>query len=106
MPLSGSSNAGAAGVSMRSAEGVALSEFHNPNIQLLVKDDGGSPQGAQLATQQALEEGDVIILGPLFAASVTQAGAVARARNVPLIAFSTDSNVAGRGVYLLSFLPE
>jgi ABC-type branched-subunit amino acid transport system substrate-binding protein len=106
LPLSGSGNAGAAGVSMRNAAELALSEFNNPNIQLLVKDDGGSPQGAQQATQQALDEGAEIILGPLFAASVTQAGAVARARNVPLIAFSTDSNVAGRGVYLLSFLPE
>src|SRR5215831_7743620 len=106
LPLSGSGNAGAAGVSMRNAAELALSEFNNPNIQLLVKDDGGSPQGAQQATQQALDEGAEIILGPLFAASVTQAGAVARARGVPLIAFSTDSNVAGRGVYLLSFLPE
>ncbi len=34
------------------------------------------------------------------------AGQVARARGVPVIAFSTDANVAARGVYLLSFLPE
>jgi ABC-type branched-subunit amino acid transport system substrate-binding protein len=31
---------------------------------------------------------------------------VARARNISVIAFSTDSSVASRGVYLLSFLPE
>ena len=31
---------------------------------------------------------------------------MARARNIPVIAFSTDTNVASRGVYLLSFLPE
>jgi len=31
---------------------------------------------------------------------------VARTRNIPVIAFSTDANVASRGVYLLSFLPE
>ena len=30
----------------------------------------------------------------------------ARSRNVPVIAFSTDANVASNGVYLLSFLPE
>ena len=34
------------------------------------------------------------------------AAQIARARGVPVIAFSTDSSVAGRGVYLLSFLPE
>ena len=31
---------------------------------------------------------------------------VARARGISVIAFSTDSSIAGRGVYLLSFLPE
>jgi ABC-type branched-subunit amino acid transport system substrate-binding protein len=91
---------------MRNAAELALTEFNNPNIQLLVKDDAGSPQGAQQGTQQALEEGAGIILGPLFAGSVTQAAQVARTRGAPVIAFSTDSNVAGRGVYLLSFLPE
>ena len=33
-------------------------------------------------------------------------GQVARASNVPVIAFSTDASVAARGCYLLSFLPE
>src|SRR5262249_59839541 len=37
---------------------------------------------------------------------VGPAGALARAKGVPVIAFSTDANVAARGVYLLSFLPE
>src|SRR5205807_3100353 len=44
--------------------------------------------------------------GPLFAHTVSAAGATARARGVPVIAFSNDANVAARGVYLLSFLPE
>jgi ABC-type branched-subunit amino acid transport system substrate-binding protein len=106
LPLSASGNAGLAGQSMRNAAELALTEFNNPNLQLLVKDDGGSAQGAQQAVQQALDEGAEIILGPLFAQSVTPAAQVARSRGVPVIAFSTDSNVAGRGVYLLSFLPE
>jgi ABC-type branched-subunit amino acid transport system substrate-binding protein len=106
LPLSASGNASLAGQSMRNAAELALTEFNNPNIQLLVKDDGGSAQGAQQAAQQALDEGAELILGPLFAQSVTPAAQIARARSVPVIAFSTDSNVAGRGVYLLSFLPE
>jgi len=106
LPLSASGNAGLAGQSMRNAAELALTEFNNPNIQLLVKDDGGSAQGAQQAAQQALDEGAEIILGPLFAQSVTPAAQAARSRGVPVIAFSTDSNVAGRGVFLLSFLPE
>jgi ABC-type branched-subunit amino acid transport system substrate-binding protein len=91
---------------MRNAAEMALAEFKNPNVQLLVKDDGGTPQGAQTAAQQAMSEGAEIIVGPLFAQSVSAVGQVARARNIPVIAFSTDASVATRGVYLLSFLPE
>jgi ABC-type branched-subunit amino acid transport system substrate-binding protein len=72
----------------------------------LVKDDAGNPDAARAAAQQALDEGAAIVLGPLFAQSVSLVGQVTRSRNVPVIAFSTDTNVASGGVYLLSFLPE
>lgn len=106
LPLSAAGNAGLAAQSMKNAAEMALAEFNNPDIQLLVKDDAGTVAGAQAAVQQALTEGVEIVLGPLFAQSVQAAGQLARARGVPLIAFSTDSSVAARGVYLLSFLPE
>jgi ABC-type branched-subunit amino acid transport system substrate-binding protein len=106
LPLSAPGNAGATALSMRNAAEMALAEFNNPDIQLLVKDDGGNPGGAQQAAQQALSEGAEIILGPLFAESVRAAGQIARQRGVPVIAFSTDAGVAASGVYLLSFLPE
>jgi branched-chain amino acid transport system substrate-binding protein len=106
LPLSASGNAGIAAQSMRNAAEMALAEFNNPNIQLLVKDDGGSAPGAQQAALQAVAEGAEIILGPLFANSVGPVGQVARGRGVPVIAFSTDAAVATRGVYLLSFLPD
>jgi ABC-type branched-subunit amino acid transport system substrate-binding protein len=106
LPLSAPGNAGLAALSMKNAAEMALAEFKEPNIQLLVKDDAGTPQGAQLGAQQALAEGAEIIVGPLFAQSVSAVGGVARSRNIPVIAFSTDASVAARGVYLLSFLPE
>jgi ABC-type branched-subunit amino acid transport system substrate-binding protein len=106
LPLSAAGNAGVAGQAMRNAAEMALAEFNAPNIQLLVKDDGGGGDGARIAAQQSLDEGVEIILGPLFAQSVATVGQVARSRNIPVIAFSTDANVASRGVYLLSFLPE
>lgn len=106
LPQSASGNAGLAAQSMKNAAEMAYAEFQNPNIQLLVKDDAGSAAGAQQAAQQALNEGAEIILGPLFAVSVPAVAQLTRARNIPVIAFSTDSSVAGRGVYLLSFLPE
>jgi len=106
LPLSAAGNAGVAAQSMKNAAEMALAEFQNPNIQLLIKDDGGSPQGAGQVTQQALDEGAEIILGPLFALSVPATAQLTRSRGISVIAFSTDSSVAGRGVYLLSFLPE
>ncbi|MFT6669417.1 MAG: ABC-type branched-subunit amino acid transport system substrate-binding protein [Afipia broomeae] len=106
LPLSASGNAAVAAQSMRNAAELALAEFQNPNIQLLIKDDNGTPQGAQQGAQQAVDEGAEIILGPLFAQSVPAAAQAARNRGISMIAFSTDSSVAGRGVYLLSFLPE
>ena len=106
LPLSASGNAGVAAQSMKNAAEMALAEFQNPNVQLLIKDDGGNPQGAQQGTQQALAEGAEIILGPLFAVSVPATAQLTRAKGTSVIAFSTDSSVAGHGVYLLSFLPE
>jgi ABC-type branched-subunit amino acid transport system substrate-binding protein len=106
LPLSAAGNAGVAAQSMKNAAEMALAEFKQPNIQLLVKDDAGNPQTAQAAAQQAIAEGAEIIVGPLFAQSVSAVGGVARQRGIPVIAFSTDASVASPGVYLLSFLPE
>ena len=106
LPLSAQGNAGVAAQSMKNAAEMALAEFKATNVQLVVKDDGGTPQGAQNVAQQAINEGAEIIIGPLFAQSVSAVGQVARSRNIPVIALSTDASVAARGVYLLSFLPE
>jgi ABC-type branched-subunit amino acid transport system substrate-binding protein len=106
LPLSGTGSTAVVAQSMRNAADMALAEFPGADIQLLIKDDGGSAPGAQQAAQQVLDEGAEIILGPPFGLTVGPVGQLARARNVPVIAFSTDANVAARGVYLLSFLPE
>ncbi|HZP74582.1 MAG TPA: penicillin-binding protein activator [Pseudolabrys sp.] len=106
LPLSAQGNAGTAAQSMKNAAELALAEFNNPNIQLLVKDDAGNAQVAQQMAQQAIDEGAELLIGPLFAQAVPSVASVARGRGVPVIAFSNDANVASRGVYLLSFLPE
>src|SRR5215467_12026000 len=51
LPLSAQGNAGVAAQSMKNAAEMALAEFKSPNVQLLVKDDGGTPQGAQAGAQ-------------------------------------------------------
>lgn len=106
LPLSGPGQGAMAGQSMRNAAEMALHEFQNTDITVLVKDDRGTPEGAQAAASQALAEGAQLIIGPLFAGSVQAAGQVARQGGKPVIAFSTDASVAAPGIYLLSFLVQ
>ncbi len=106
LPLSGPGQGAVAAASLRNAAELAMSEFQDPDLTLLVKDDRGTPDGAREAAESALAEGAELVIGPLFAASVQAAGQVARQAGRPVIAFSTDVGVASRGVYLLSFLPQ
>ncbi len=106
LPMTGAGQGAVAAQSMRNAAELALGEFQGSDLTLLVKDDNGTPEGAQAAAQQALAEGAELIIGPLFAGSVQAAGQVARQRGKPVIAFSTDAGVASQGVYLLSFLVQ
>jgi ABC-type branched-subunit amino acid transport system substrate-binding protein len=106
LPLSAGGSGGTVAASLCNAADLAVQEFNGPNIQLLVKDDHGTPDGAAAAARQALSEGAELAIGPLFAQSVRAASGVMQPAGKPIIAFSTDSTVAGRGTYLLSFLPE
>ena len=106
LPLSATGNAAQLAKDMRNAADLALREFPNSNLQILIKDDRGTPNGARAATTTALAEGAQLILGPVFSQAVVAAGSVAKAAGVPVIAFSTDSTTASKGVYLMSFLPQ
>jgi branched-chain amino acid transport system substrate-binding protein len=106
LPLTAAGNGGIAGTSLKNAAELAVDEYKDSTVQLLVKDDRGTADGGREAAQQALSEGAEIIIGPLFAPSVQAVGQVARAAGKPVIAFSTDASVASKGVYLLSFMPE
>ena len=89
----------------RAAE-LALFDSGNSDIILMPRDDGGSPELAVQAARQAINDGAEIILGPLFAQLAIAVGPVARAQRVPVISFSSDRDVGGNGVFLLSFQPE
>lgn len=90
---------------LKAAQMVAF-ESGNESFLLIPEDTKGTPQGARIAAQNAVRGGADIILGPLFAGSVDAVAGVARPRDIPVVAFSTDRRVAGDGVYLLSFPPE
>ncbi len=94
------------GQSLRNAAELAYSESGSTDVQILVKDDRSTPDGARDAAQTALGEGAEIVIGPLFAPDVREVSKVVRASGKPMIAFSTDTSAAAHGTYLLSFLIE
>jgi ABC-type branched-subunit amino acid transport system substrate-binding protein len=95
-----------AGAMLKAAQ-LALYDSGNRDMLLMTADDSVSkPSEAAAAADKLLAQGAEVIVGPLFAASVTAVAPIARDRGVPVIAFSTDRSVAGDGVYLLSFQPE
>jgi branched-chain amino acid transport system substrate-binding protein len=106
LPLGGMGETAAIAKSMKQAAEMALFEVNDPYVQLITKDDGGTTAGARGAADAAVKEGAEIILGPLFSQSVAGAAPVARAAHVPIVTFSNDAQIAGKGVYLMSFLAE
>ena len=105
VPLSAHGQSGIIGKSLKQAGELALFERDSPTVQLIVKDDKGTPEGAKAAADEAIKGGAKLILGPLFAKSVSAVAPVARQADVSVIAFSNDRQVARNGVYLLSFQP-
>jgi branched-chain amino acid transport system substrate-binding protein len=106
LPLTGAGQGAVAATSLRNAAELAIAEFQNPDLTIVVKDDRGTADGAREAANTAVAEGAELIIGPLFAPAVQAAGTVARNAGKPIIAFSTDASVASRGIYLLSFMAQ
>jgi len=106
VPLSAPGQTANIGAAMKKAAELALFEAGKTNVTLITKDTGGTPEGAAVAAQAAINEGAEIILGPLLGSEVAAVTPIAKGRNIPVIAFSSVSKVAQPGIYLMSFLPE
>jgi ABC-type branched-subunit amino acid transport system substrate-binding protein len=107
LPLSGgTAESRAVAQALERAAELAVFDARNSDVLLMPRDDGGTPEKAAAAAAKAIQDGAEIIVGPLFAPSVTAVAPVARAGKVPVIAFSSDRSVGGSGTYLLSFQPE
>ena len=100
VPLTGED--GGVGTSIANAATLALIDSGNRSIRLQTYDSSG---GAGAAAERAIAEGAELILGPLLAEEVRAVTPVARRANVPVVAFSNDSGIAGGGTYILGFTP-
>ena len=91
---------------LEKAAELAVFDARSGDVLLMPRDDGGTPEKAAAAAAKSIEDGAEIIIGPLFAQSVTAIAPIARAKHVPVVALSSDRSVGGEGIYLLSFQPE
>ena len=72
---------------------------------LIVKDTGGTPDGAAAAATAALAEGAGLILGPLTSGETAAVAPIARAANVAVLAFTNDPGQIQPGVWPLGITP-
>jgi ABC-type branched-subunit amino acid transport system substrate-binding protein len=102
VPLSGRD--AAMGQSILNAANLALLDSGGERIRITAYDTAAAG-GAVNAANQAISEGNGLILGPLLAEDVRAVAPIARQNDVPVIAFSNDVSVAGNGVFLMGFTP-
>jgi branched-chain amino acid transport system substrate-binding protein len=91
------------GQSILNAANLALLDSGGERIRITAYDTAAA--GAVAAANDAIAEGNGLILGPLLAEDVRAVAPIARRNDVPVIAFSNDVSVAGDGVYVMGFNP-
>lgn len=104
LPLSGQTSE--VGQSLLNAATLALFDAKDKRLALIPADTKGTTEGAIAAINSLIDNNVDIIIGPLFSENIKVAHPIAKAANIKMIGLSNDHNVAGDGVYLLSFRPE
>ncbi|EEW26873.1 penicillin-binding protein activator [Rhodobacter ferrooxidans] len=87
--------------SLQNAARLAISDLGNVKIDLRVYNTAGQPGQAQAMAAKAVDEGALIILGPVFAQEANAAGAAVAARGINVLSFSNNTDIAGGNVYVL-----
>lgn len=104
LPLSGQHEQ--VGQALLNASQVALFDLAGENFKLVVQDTAGTPEGAAAAAQTAVSQGADLIIGPLFSTSVEAVKPIAQAADVKVLAFSSNREVGGDGVYVMGLAPH
>jgi branched-chain amino acid transport system substrate-binding protein len=92
--------------SMLKAAQMAEKDLHENRLKLYILETDDSAGASGIAAKRAIEAGADLILGPLLKDSVREVQEATVGKNIPMIAFSSDSSVASSSTYLLSYLPE
>ncbi len=86
---------------LENAARLAISDLRGVQIDLRVYNTGASPAQAAAVATQAANDGAKIILGPLYAEAANAAGVAVAGRGLNVLAFSNNTAIAGRNVYVL-----
>ena len=105
LPKSAAGFGALAAENFSNAATLALRQFDETAVNIVIKDTGGTAEGAANATREALNEGAELILGPVFSKAVPAAASVARPAGVPIITFSNSTSVGARSTYVFGFTP-
>ncbi len=106
IPKTASGNAASVANEIRNGALMAMQDFGQNDFQLVIKDTQALAAEAQIKANEAISEGSSLILGPLFSSSVSAASAVTQPAGRTMIAFSNDTSVGRKGVYLLSYTQQ
>lgn len=98
---SGSANDANLAASLENAARMAMAELSGVEIDLRVYNTGGNPNQAASMATQAVNDGAKVILGPVFAQSANAAGVAVASRNVNVLSFSNNTDIAGGNVFVL-----
>lgn len=100
VPLTGPN--AAVGQSIANAANLAVLDTGGKKLRVTTYD---TAIGAGNAAARAIADGNRLFLGPLLAEDVRAVMPAAQRAGVPVISFSNDASVAGKGAYLLGFSP-
>jgi hypothetical protein len=86
------------GQSLANATTMALLDTNAQNIRITTYDTSAGPAAA---ANQAIKDGNKLILGPLMGDEVPSVATVARAARVPLISYASDTGSNARDVFAM-----
>ncbi|MCQ0970603.1 ABC transporter substrate-binding protein [Paracoccus sp. TK19116] len=87
--------------SLTNAARMAAADAEGAQIDLRVYQTGTSAAAAVARANEAADDGAKIILGPLFAESANAVGTAMRARNINVLSFSNNAEIAGGNLFVL-----
>jgi ABC-type branched-subunit amino acid transport system substrate-binding protein len=101
VPRSGGSGDAIVAASLENAARLAIADLNGARIDLRVYDTAGNEATTASVTQQAVNDGAKLILGPLYGGNANVAGLTAAKAGVNVLAFTNNSSLAGGNVFVL-----